>query len=199
MKNKSFLKSGTIFFLIQLPFIVILIVCVLLWRYESDKHQKNLNTMLDKIVSIETDKTLFIQKYRDIVMEINSSINTIDCILMLTSVYDNCKRFDLNPELVLSIIENESLFEKNAKSSAGALGLMQVMPATAKLVAHYIGMIDYDLTNISDNITLGCCYLIILLHYHSETIALAVYNAGGNYEIGLDYANDVLQDKDKWL
>jgi len=199
MKAKSSRKSRTSLIIKQIPLIVVLLIFVLLWRYESHKSQKNLDKMFDKIVSIESAKTSFIQKYRDVVMGINPELNSFECIMVLSCVYDNGRRFGLDPELVLAIIENESEFDRKALSPVGAKGLMQVMPGTGKLVARYVGMLEYDLYEIPDNIAIGCCYLMVLLEYHNERIALAIYNAGGNYEYGIDYANDVLADKEKWL
>lgn len=86
----------------------------------------------------------------------------------------------LNPCLVMGLIRQESRFERKIESSAGALGLMQVMPATGKWVAEKIQLKDYKLTNPSDNINLGTWYLA---HTHEEynnntLLAVASYNAG---------------------
>jgi hypothetical protein len=200
MKKEKISVSGISLYILVL--ILLLVVVLLYWQNRVDlkNYQKNMDTMLDKIVSIETPKTQFIQKHRDAVMKINPKIDIVECVTILSLVYDNCKRLDINQELVLSVIENESSFYKEAKSHAGARGLMQVMPETGMLVAHYLGMVDYDLHDVEDNLKLGCCYLALLLEYHDEKMALAVYNAGKNrYALGLKYADDVLKDKKKWL
>jgi soluble lytic murein transglycosylase len=85
--------------------------------------------------------------------------------------------------LVLAIMRQESAFALDAVSSAGARGLMQLMPATAKHVAGKIG-VAYDegrLTTDGDyNIGLGRAYLQQLLERYngSYVLAIASYNAG---------------------
>ncbi|MBY4896655.1 lytic transglycosylase domain-containing protein [Cupriavidus sp. AU9028] len=81
------------------------------------------------------------------------------------------------------IIRQESRFIMNARSSAGAHGLMQVMPATAKYVARKIGMTDFSPSMMSDpnvNILLGTSYMNMVLTdlESSQTLASAAYNAG---------------------
>lgn len=86
----------------------------------------------------------------------------------------------LNPLLVTSLIRQESRFETDIVSSAGALGLMQVMPDTAAWIATNADFGKYDLKNYQDNIKLGTWYLA---HNHkqydnSSLLAIASYNAG---------------------
>lgn len=84
----------------------------------------------------------------------------------------------LDPILVLSLIKQESAFDSIAVSSAGALGLMQLMPATASDVFSEIPRAD--LTGIEPNIRTGTRYLSKLLTRFNGNIvyALAGYNAG---------------------
>ncbi|MGD1919089.1 MAG: transglycosylase SLT domain-containing protein [Pleurocapsa sp.] len=56
-------------------------------------------------------------------------------------------------------MRQESRFEPEIKSSAGALGLMQVIPPTAKTAAKNIGLSNYSLTKPEDNINIGTYYL----------------------------------------
>jgi soluble lytic murein transglycosylase len=81
------------------------------------------------------------------------------------------------------VIETESKFNPNARSSAGAVGLMQLTPSTAKGIAQYTGGHNFrlsDLTNPEINVRYGAWYLRHLLdHYgNKERLALAAYNAG---------------------
>lgn len=87
------------------------------------------------------------------------------------------------PALVLAVMRQESEFYPKARSSVGALGLMQVMPATARHVAHRMRLpFSQDrLTEDPDyNIRLGQAYLDELLEQFdgSYILALAAYNAG---------------------
>ena len=94
-------------------------------------------------------------------------------------VAENCKRFSLDENLVLSVIKCESNFHPEARSSVGALGLMQVMPETADFIARKAGITDYDLFSADDNIFLGCAYLRYLFdRFSDEKTVIAAYNAG---------------------
>jgi soluble lytic murein transglycosylase len=80
------------------------------------------------------------------------------------------------------VIYSESKFNPDARSGAGAVGLMQLTPVTAKGIAQYTGGSRFrvsDLTNPDINIRYGAWYLGHLLHkYGNERLALAAYNAG---------------------
>lgn len=86
----------------------------------------------------------------------------------------------LNPLLTIAIIRQESRFEPDIRSSAGAVGLMQMMPHTGELVSQKIELAKYNLDNPNDNINLGTWLLADLLQSHGNNSALAVasYNAG---------------------
>jgi len=86
------------------------------------------------------------------------------------------KKAKLSPELLHAVIQAESSYNPKAKSSAGAAGLMQLMPGTAS---------RYGVTNIwdpSQNLEGGARYLRDLLDMFKNNLrlALAAYNAGEN-------------------
>lgn len=90
---------------------------------------------------------------------------------------------NLDPALLAAVIETESKFNATARSSAGAVGLMQLTPTTAKGIAQYTGGSRFrisDLTNPDINMRYGAWYLgHLLTHYNgNEQLALAAYNAG---------------------
>lgn len=97
-------------------------------------------------------------------------------------ILTSAKEFDLDPALVCGVIFTESGFRPEARSSVGALGLMQLMPATGMEEAELLeieGMTEERLTEPSINIRLGCNYLRKLLdEFRTESVALAAYNAG---------------------
>jgi peptidoglycan lytic transglycosylase len=80
------------------------------------------------------------------------------------------------------VIESESKFDANARSDAGAVGLMQLTPSTAKGIAEYTHGTRFrlsDLTNPDINVRYGAWYLHRLMaKYGNERLALAAYNAG---------------------
>lgn len=89
------------------------------------------------------------------------------------------KRHGLDPSLVEAVVEVESRFRPQARSRAGAIGLMQLRPATASEVAGK-ELTEGDLYDPARNLDLGCAYLARLLRrYHgNRTAALMAYNAG---------------------
>lgn len=86
----------------------------------------------------------------------------------------------LNPLLVTGLIRQESRFEPEIRSPAGALGLMQVMPGTGSWIAPKIPLKQYDLKNPNDNINLGTWFLDFTHQQYNNNSLLAVasYNAG---------------------
>ena len=97
-------------------------------------------------------------------------------------VLASAKEFELDPYLVCGVIFTESGFRPQARSNVGALGLMQLMPATGMEEAKLLeieGVTEQDLTDTALNIRLGCKYLKKLLdEFGNESVALAAYNAG---------------------
>lgn len=90
------------------------------------------------------------------------------------------KEHQINPILVVSLIRQESRFEPEIRSSAGALGLMQVMPETGEWIAEKIALEDYSLINPENNITLGTWFLDFTHdeYKNNSMLAIASYNAG---------------------
>jgi soluble lytic murein transglycosylase len=89
----------------------------------------------------------------------------------------------VEPALVLALIRQESNFDHQAVSPAGARGLMQLMPATARNTAKRIGVATTPTrltAEPSHNMALGTAYLAEQLAYFDQAIplALAAYNAG---------------------
>jgi soluble lytic murein transglycosylase len=86
----------------------------------------------------------------------------------------------LNPLLVTSLIRQESRFEAKIRSLAGAIGLMQVMPETAKASAKQMKLSKYSLFNPEDNINIGTYYLDFThrRYDNNSMLAVASYNAG---------------------
>ena len=77
---------------------------------------------------------------------------------LLTMIQYEATRADLNPQMVLGLIEVESAFRQYAVSNVGAKGLMQVMPFWQR----YIGNESHNLFDIRTNLRYGCT---ILRHY----------------------------------
>jgi soluble lytic murein transglycosylase len=89
----------------------------------------------------------------------------------------------VDPDLLSAIIREESQYDERAVSRVGALGLMQVMPATANTVAKKLGMAEVkrdDLFDEETNVRIGARYVAQLLEQFSGNIiyTVAAYNAG---------------------
>lgn len=99
-------------------------------------------------------------------------------------VAEQAERHQVDPTLVMGLIRQESAFRERARSEANARGLMQIMPATGKLLARKAGIRRFTadkLYRAEINIPLGVRYLSSLLGTFGEPeLALAAYNAGGS-------------------
>jgi soluble lytic murein transglycosylase len=88
----------------------------------------------------------------------------------------------LDEAWVFGLVRQESRFVTDARSSAGAAGLMQVMPRTAKFVASKIGMRNFrpkSVTEVETNVNLGTGYMkLVLDQLGHPVLASAAYNAG---------------------
>ena len=92
-------------------------------------------------------------------------------------------RNHLDPALVAGLIYEESGYREKVVSSEGAVGLMQVLPSTAREIARRTGGVDFRPADLGDpriNIRYGSRYLRMLLdHYGGSRLeAVAAYNAG---------------------
>jgi peptidoglycan lytic transglycosylase len=101
---------------------------------------------------------------------------------------------DLDPALIAAVIYAESRFRDGQVSAAGAQGLMQITPATARMIARKSGGVAFtveDLGTPQVNIAYGAWYLRYLMQRYAgnETFALAAYNGGeGNVDRWIDAA-----------
>jgi soluble lytic murein transglycosylase len=93
------------------------------------------------------------------------------------------RRHDLDPFLVAGLIRQESGFQPAARSPAGALGLMQIMPATGTALARQLGIGNFRAGRLTEpelNVRMGTRYLATMLARYGgrTTDALVAYNAG---------------------
>ncbi len=165
--------------------------------WDELNNQSDLSSIVNSFISGEVN-------------DLNSSGNTeYDDIINAAAA-----EFDISAALLKSVIENESSFNSEAVSSAGAVGLMQLMPGTAE----FLGVTDS--TDPYQNIMGGAEYLSTMLHNFDGDmrLALAGYNMGGNrvaeygitpnttnisdYDVipssVLSYANGVISDMSKY-
>jgi tetratricopeptide (TPR) repeat protein len=108
---------------------------------------------------------------------------TVKCLL--PRPFEDCVKrqsveYGISEDMIYSIIKAESLFNHRAVSSAGAVGLMQLMPATAKGIAREIKIAGYNLKDPCVSIQFGAHYLAWLWKFFKGEFGsiVAGYNAG---------------------
>ena len=184
-------------------------------EYEKKFSNKELFKIVHLLHELNKDKyTKFILRHlandnidagsEQLAAELASSINRYDFAIQISKIASYQKRFHnrynypimstpkyINgrkiPEsaLILSIIRQESEFDLRANSHAGAKGLMQVMPYTAKIVAKQ-AKLPYSKSKLTSdpeyNINLGSHYIAGLIQQYDGAypFAIAAYNAGPN-------------------
>ncbi|MDI6801886.1 MAG: lytic transglycosylase domain-containing protein [Thermodesulfovibrionales bacterium] len=128
-------------------------------------------------------------------------------IAFLPEVMEASEKNEMDHLLILSVMREESRFDPEAKSIAGAMGLMQLMPHTARRFDRQIEIrIDNDLYDARKNILIGSSYLKHLLKtFNSIPVAIAAYNAGedavkdwiknGNYKTVDEFIEDIPYDE----
>ncbi len=107
-------------------------------------------------------------------------------------VRGHADNYRLDPALVAAVIYQESKFRADAHSNSGAVGLMQLLPETAKGIAARTGGSQFKVDDLYDpeiNVRYGSWYLRHLIDkYGTEERALAAYNGGqGNLDRGVMY------------
>lgn len=99
------------------------------------------------------------------------------------AIRDGARRYDLGPPLVAAVVYAESRFDERARSSQGAVGLMQILPETAEQIARESGGVSFTAADLEDplvNVRYGCYYLRQALDAFDGDVraAVASYNAG---------------------
>jgi len=108
----------------------------------------------------------------------------------------------LEPAWVYGVMRRESAYIADIRSSAGAIGLMQLMPTTATYVAKLRGEADWrgDLTDPETNIAFGTFYLRHVLDRFDDHVVLATasYNAGPS-RVAKWLPDDASMEADRWI
>jgi soluble lytic murein transglycosylase len=95
-------------------------------------------------------------------------------------VMDASRETGIEPAIIWGVMRQESLYEPDVTSSAGAYGLMQLMPATARAEAKKLDMGADSYRTASGNVLLGANHLVgLFARFKDAPRSLAAYNAGG--------------------
>jgi soluble lytic murein transglycosylase-like protein len=112
----------------------------------------------------------------------NTGLSRRETDVLASAIFEESRRHDLDPHLVLAVMHVESRFNAFALSPVGAMGLMQVMPATGEELAADLGIAWHGPQTLFDpmlNLRMGVAYLKQLeSRYGNIATALAAYNWG---------------------
>lgn len=130
---------------------------------------ENIQNIKDKFNLKDSDLDNLSAVYEDLNKSIKNGNSEI-----LSLVDKASKKYNIDKELILSVIQQESSFNPNCTSHAGAMGLMQLMPENCE---------DLNVANpynIAENIDAGTHHLkdMLKMHNYNKKLALAAYNAG---------------------
>jgi soluble lytic murein transglycosylase len=123
-------------------------------------------------------------------------------ILYRDAIEANATRHSVDPGWIYGVVRQESAFVPDARSHAGALGLMQLMPATGLLTGRRLNLKLHGtraILEVENNITLGVGYLkeVLTRNANHQTLATAAYNAGPNRVN--DWIPSANLDADVWV
>lgn len=117
-------------------------------------------------------------KYADALAQALGVAGKTESVSAILPIIDTmAAKWDVARELIISVIDQESAWDRWAKSSAGAIGLMQLMPGTARDMGYSVQQVTQDMTA---NVEAGVKYLKKLLTMYQGDVekTLRAYNAG---------------------
>jgi soluble lytic murein transglycosylase-like protein len=144
---------------------------------------------IDAAINSKSKRWVQIKRVRTIVKETiaksrySAKMNIVALTRYASAVVDFSNEYDVPIPLILAVTRQESAFNPKAVSHAGAQGLMQLMPGTARECAGDIGKRYSNVFHVGTNVQFGTFYLRKMLTRFNEDTELAVkaYNAGPNY------------------
>lgn len=145
--------------------------------------------ILEESVSPENTRWAKIKRVRNAVkksveeLSYPDKLGSIGRTTYSAAVVDYSEKFDVPIPVILAMTRRESAFNPRAVSHAGARGLIQIMPSTAREIAGDLGIRHYSMFKIRDNVKFGVYYLMKMLDQFDGDTALAVraYNCGPTY------------------
>ncbi|HHL71433.1 MAG TPA: lytic transglycosylase domain-containing protein [Bacteroidetes bacterium] len=183
---------GKIMVLVSIIFVTSLTLASFSFRYYSiDRSDDRIDALensllqLKSAMNVDSVRQFYIQKVIKLIDRYNKSLSTDMKYRIANEIYEMSIRYEnLDVELISATITHESAFtwQTDIVSRAGAMGLMQIMPATGVFLARAEG-IDWTspkdiLHNPIYNIRLGCRYLSTLVNLYGVDGGLAAYNGG---------------------
>lgn len=118
-----------------------------------------------------------------VINDTRTDLSTIEELELAGAVYDHALTYEIDPLFILAMIKTESDFNHRARSRKGAIGMMQILPATGESIALELGLEWQGEKTLFDpytNVMIGIHYLSELRGRFSDDmmIATAAYNRG---------------------
>ena len=156
---------------------------------QRDKELTSKINSIDAGINSKSKRWVEIKKVRSIVKDTITKhryyqhMNIVNLTRYASAVVDYSSEYDVPIPLILAVTRQESAFNPKAVSHAGAQGLMQLMPGTARECAGDIGKRYSNVFHIGTNVQFGTFYLRKMLTRFNEDTELAIkaYNAGPHY------------------
>jgi len=149
------------------------VILLVLFLFELSYTQIVIKQNKEGRITITNINTGYISKRKSIRKA--TSVNTVPAYIY-SRIKHFSKKYGVKKELILAVARAESGYNQFAKSKKGAVGIMQLMPETAKLYG------VFNIYNIDENISAGIKHLRYLYKKYNKDIVLtlAAYNAGEN-------------------
>jgi len=194
MSTKSSNRSSYLLVKTLLVFVLVVIGIMLIYRYlgynafhKTTDLQKIEQTSIDILSGMNVDsvKLTAIKKIIHIISKYNPNMPSgVKYEIAEAIYYASINYTNLDIDLICAVITHESgeTWEPEVVSQAGAIGLMQIMPATGIWIAHYEGITwtspEEVLFNPFYNIRIGCRQLSAFIDRYELEGGLAAYNGG---------------------
>lgn len=192
-------KESTLYRHIRLPLKILMIVFMSItaigftYKYfdttdETKQKMRDLERSLQDLraaMSVDSVRQFNIQKIMTIIESYNKEMSSVEKYDIANEIYTlSLKYTNVDVDLICATISHESAgtWDPKVKSNAGAIGLMQIMPATGVYLAEFEDIPWTNeqevLTNPIYNIRMGTRYLSTLISYYGIEGGLAAYNGG---------------------
>ncbi|MEE8111803.1 MAG: lytic transglycosylase domain-containing protein [Acidobacteriota bacterium] len=155
-------------------------------RYLVRLHENRIQRLNEENAQLKetVDKLGTVVKLRKLLQDRRIRLTRGSVEDLAESIHLASQRYGLKPEMILAVIQTESSFIPDAISKKGAIGLMQLLPSTAREVADELN-IEWTGTHLlkdpHTNIEFGAYYLSKLLQRFGDVdLALSAYNSGPN-------------------
>jgi soluble lytic murein transglycosylase len=175
--NVSEIKLNGLVLKVFLAFIYIFFFTIPAISYNDFSHMANEEVQLST-VDLQELGNVFV-----VINDFRTGLTTEKELELAATIIDYSRDYEIDPLFILAMIKTESAFDHRARSRKGALGMMQILPATGESIALELGLKwqgEDTLFDPTSNVLIGIHYLSELRGRFSDDmkIATAAYNRG---------------------